>query len=613
MANEIITEIILDLDKMRSRLKDAEGESKSSGEKIGKSIGDGAEGGFGKFLGGFKGQLLALGGAIAGGFTLKAMIHEATEAQDAMHQLATAFRITGQDVPSATAHFEHYAEQLQRLTTVSDDAIVKNAALLVSIGKLSGEGLDRATKAALDLSAGMNISLETAFDKVSRAAAGHTEVLRKYGITVMQTGDRAKDFSAFLDKINSSFGGQAEAKVNTFSGALAQLTNISKDLLETFGNMIIKSPVVVAMLKFAGQSTAAFNEKVKELVGSTDVIGTAIKALLQLGQYIITYVVQPLELLYNVGKVVFDALLVGIQGLVVGFSAFGYAVGSLLEKVMPEKFAGFGESMKTMLDSSVDVLNDFVGKTQEAGGKVFDFNVSAASSNYITKLQSVADQARPIADQVTSDMTTAQEAKYMAHWDYIVNGFNNAFNFTAAKSEQFQKQMQARLNTTFESFKVGVAGAFASIGAALVKGENVFAAFGKAILGVFGDLAIQIGTFYFLLGIATLFLNPAAAAGYIAGGLALIVLGGALKALAGGGGMGAGATGAGGGGAGGGGGGGQDQFTGEPLAQEDRKPQTNIAVNIAGNVLDRRQTGIEIVDSINEAFGTQGVVIVGAT
>lgn len=611
MANEIITELLLDLDKFRSRLKEAEGEGHDGGKKIGKGLSEGAESGFGRLLGGFKSQLAALAGIVAGGFTLKAMIHEATDAENAMHGLRTAFRITGQDVPVAASHFAQYAEHLQKITTVSDDAIIKNAQLLVSIGRLRGEGLDRATKAALDLSAGMGIPLETAFDRVSRAAAGNTDVLRKYGITVVKTGDEAKDFAAFLDRVNGAFGGQAESKVNTFAGALAQMSNNMRDLLETFGNMIIKSPVVIALIKNSGAELAALNEKIKGLLGSGDIVGNMIKALFDFGQAVITYVVAPLELLWNVGEVVFQALRVGVQGLVVGFSAFGYAIGSLLEKVMPERFAGFGESFKTMLDSSVEVLDGFVSKTQEAGGNVFDFNVSTSAANYISKLQAVADQAKPIADQATASMTTAQEPAYISHWDFLVNGFNHAFNFTAARSQEFQKQMQQRMNTTFESFKMGVANSFAAIGAALVKGENVFAAFGKAILGVFGDLAIQIGQFYFLLGIASIFLNPAAAAAYIAGGLALIVLGGALKALAGGGGLGGGAGLQGGGAGGGNVSTGQDAFTGSPIAQE-QKPQTNINVNVAGNIMDRRQTGLELVEVMNEAFASQGAVLVGA-
>ena len=47
---------------------------------------------------------------------------------------------------------------------------------------------------------------------------------------------------------------------------------------------------------------------------------------------------------------------------------------------------------------------------------------------------------------------------------------------------------------------------------------------------------------------------------------------------------------------------------------ERNKPGTQIAVNIQGNVLDRRQTGIEIVEIIKEQFDTQGgQTLVGVT
>ena len=40
---------------------------------------------------------------------------------------------------------------------------------------------------------------------------------------------------------------------------------------------------------------------------------------------------------------------------------------------------------------------------------------------------------------------------------------------------------------------------------------------------------------------------------------------------------------------------------------EQQRPGTQIAVNIQGNILDRRQTGLEIAEVINEVFGTNGV------
>jgi hypothetical protein len=103
----------------------------------------------------------------------------------------------------------------------------------------------------------------------------------------------------------------------------------------------------------------------------------------------------------------------------------------------------------------------------------------------------------------------------------------------------------------------------------------------------------------------------------VAAGTAALVLGGALKALSGGmGGTGSAPAGS----SGGGGGSGSTGFSapdtqfGTPEEmQEMQKPSTNISVNIQGNVLDRRQTGLEISEVIREAFDVQGTTIQTAT
>ena len=145
----------------------------------------------------------------------------------------------------------------------------------------------------------------------------------------------------------------------------------------------------------------------------------------------------------------------------------------------------------------------------------------------------------------------------------------------------------------------GFGRAFSKIGEALVKGENAFAAFGKSILGVLGDVAIQAGTVYLLLGIASF--NPV----QIAAGLGLIVLGGVLKALAGGGGSGSAA------GVGGGGGLGSNPIDGNesPVSPELQNQGAAINLTIQGDVLDSEGTALRISDIIKSEFGQNGVQI----
>ena len=144
MANEILSEIRLELDKFRADLKEAQSNAADAGKKSGKSLGDGVEDGLGKAFGGIKTQLLALAGTIAGAFfTLKASIGAAMEQENAINQLNSALALSGQFTQAASDRFNEYASSLQKTTVFADDVITKGGAMLVTMGKLSGEGLTR--------------------------------------------------------------------------------------------------------------------------------------------------------------------------------------------------------------------------------------------------------------------------------------------------------------------------------------------------------------------------------------------------------------------------------------------------------------------------------------
>lgn len=166
----------------------------------------------------------------------------------------------------------------------------------------------------------------------------------------------------------------------------------------------------------------------------------------------------------------------------------------------------------------------------------------------------------------------------------------------------------------------GLTNAFAGLGKALVKGQNGFEAMGKAVLGALGAMAIQIGSMMVAIGVGFkamgIVLPPFAVAGVgtVVAGLGLIVLGGALTAMGEGGETGAAVTAGGGGGVSGNGGTANLGGAADGSQLENVKPGTQIAVNIQGNVMDRRQTGLEIVEIIKEQFDTNGgQTLVGVT
>jgi hypothetical protein len=611
--NQILTEIILDLDKLRKQGAEAEKIGVDAAKRSSTSMGDGIEKGFGRALSGLKSQLLGLGALIGGAFAFKKMISEASAAEDALNSFNSALRVAGNFSQAASERFQEYAQSLQRVTTASDDAIIQGGALLVSLGRLRGEGLEKATKAALDLSAGLNMDLNSAFDLMAKAATGNVAALSRYGIKVKDTGDAAQNFAQVLNKVNAAFGGLAESKVNTFSGALSQLSNNFGDVLENLGMMVVKSPVVVALVKFVSGEFAKLAEAVQKFGGSRDFVGSLIQSLLDLSQVIVTYVGAPLEVLYNAGKIVFYGLATTVQGFV--FTTIA-ALRGLAEvgALVSDRFVGIRDSLAAAQTDASRIFDDFAQKTSESTEKLFNFDATVAAEEFVGRLQYVAENAKPIAEAAGNGMAAAfQEPIKGIHFSDVIKAMGDLKNKTQVTAAEIAKT----LNTSMVN---GFGQAFAAMGSAIAKGQNVWEAFGKSILTSLGNLLVTFGTMLIAVGVGLStvpFLFGLQGPAAIAAGIAATILGGAMMALGGGGG-GAGAASSGGGAPVGGGSG--TDVAGNPLGamnrefpdMEDRKPQTSVTVQVMGNVLDRRQTGLELVEVISEAMGSNGVQIVGA-
>lgn len=575
MANEIVSEIILDLDKMKAKLKEAE----ALGASTGKNAGDGIGGGFEKGLLGsispLKAAIVGLGAALIGAFSVKSVVAAASESEDAVNSFNSALRVAGNLTPQISQNFQDYAASLQRITTVADDTILSGAALLVSLGRLKGEGLDQATKASLDLAAGLNIDVNSAFNLVARAASGNVGALSRYGITVKSTGDQARDFATAMDLVSQKFGGLAESKVNTFSGAMAQMKNSFGDVLEEIGNMIIKSPVMIDLIKFVSAEFVRLGNTIKAFAGSGDVFGAMVEKLLQFGQALLTYVGSPIEFVFNI------------------FQSLGQVIGGIASALVSLASGEFSQAMQTIKDTSTDTLET-----------LFNFDSTVAASGYITRLQEVVELAAPANAEAVAALAAPAQA-LPSVWDQVLTEVKTKLT----EMSNFVKVTAAAMTQGIQTFSSGLSRGFAQVGTNLVNGGAAFKNFGKVMLGVLGDIAIQFGSTFILMGIGKTLLGDPSGVALIAAGVGLSILGGALKGMSGGeAGVGGAAANTGAGLSSGGEGGQASPGTfGEPLPVEEQQPQSQVNVTVQGNILDRRQAGLEIVEVINEAFGSQGL------
>jgi hypothetical protein len=611
MANEIVTEIRLDLDKLKEELLEAQKASEERSKAIGEKIGEKIEEGLKKPFEGMKEKFLELAGVVAAAFTFEKAIEAAKEGEQALNGLNSALAITGTYSEEASEHAQHYAESLQKTTSASHVAIENGMALLVTLGKLKGDGLDKATKASLDLAAAMHIDVESAFHMVAKAASGHVAALNKAGIAIKSTGDLHRDGAKALELLETRFKGLAEMQTNTFAGALTRTKNMFDNLLESVGNVIIKSPLLMAIFKALASAFDEASQAIEKWAANRDIIAELTKAILVFGQGLTTYVVAPLEFAYNTGRVVFEGFKTLIQGALVAIAqAVGFVTGLLAP--LSSKFKEVDDAVKTFSSSSEEVLKGFIGDTKTAMDKVFEFPVASKTSDFIAKIEQFVNKVKPVARTKFDEISAAvnMSAVKPTFFSTFAEGFNNATKSMEKSALELGAQVHATINT-------GVTNSFAAMGAAMVKGQNGMEAFGFAMLGVLGDIAIQFGTTFIGMGVAKSLLMDPTGPLLIAAGASLAVIGGALKAVSGSGGSAAGSASAsapavpsGGGVAANGG----DGTAPTAMAQNSNAAQrgqvgAQVAVHIQGNVFDSKETGMRIADILNDTFANSGAVL----
>lgn len=185
---------------------------------------------------------LALDGAIR--LTKGAVKAISNVANAAMYQqktvadLGAALRNTGVYSKELEVALLAQADAIQDVTTASSDDVVMMTRQMQVIGRLSGEELPAAQKAAVGLAKAYQIDLKTAFELVGKAAAGNTSVLGRYGIVLDASMSQAEKFDEVLRRGAEGFE-LAEAETATAAGAVEQLKNAWGDFIEDFGEMVI--------------------------------------------------------------------------------------------------------------------------------------------------------------------------------------------------------------------------------------------------------------------------------------------------------------------------------------------------------------------------------------
>jgi hypothetical protein len=277
-------------------------------------------------------------------------VKAASDSQNALNSLNLALSQTGNLTEENVKSLQDFAAEIQNTTAFEDDAVISTAAYIQTLARLDTDGLQRATQAAIDLSAALGIDLESASTIVAKSAEGNTTALQKLGIAFEKGKSDAETFANVLTTLESRFGGSAEAQVKTFSGSIAQLSNVFNSVQENIGNVIIKNPAVIASFKTISAVLVSLGDSINSTFGkeNSDQLANFISASLNGLAGLVTVI----DAFGRIATASIEAVLGSIRLLALGIVT---PIAGLLELIAT--IPKVGESFRGAADAATAEMN----------------------------------------------------------------------------------------------------------------------------------------------------------------------------------------------------------------------------------------------------------------
>jgi len=204
---------------------------------------------------GFGAALAGLAGIATGIGLIKEAISSAAEAEVVQVRLGIAVRNMGQAAGVTSEFLNDLANQLQRTTVATDDAIIEMGTMLLKMENIKGTDMfERAIRGALDLSAATGQDATGAMNMLARAMedpAHGMMMLRRSGImfseeikeamqVLVLEGRHAEAQLILLGEVNKRFVGAAEEYAKTFQGEFMNFRKMVGEALEALGKPLIE-------------------------------------------------------------------------------------------------------------------------------------------------------------------------------------------------------------------------------------------------------------------------------------------------------------------------------------------------------------------------------------
>ena len=204
------------------------------------------------------------------------------DAEKASASLASQIRANGKDVDSTMKRYGDFAAEMQRLTTVEDDAAMGFLQLAES---MQAPDAEKAVKDAIGLSKAFGVEMPQAVKMAVQAQNGQYTMLGKLNPAIKAAKDNA-DKAAIAQKMfaDSFIVATAQAKVGL--GPFEQLKNQIGNLTESYGKLIAQAllPIVEKIKAVATWLDSLSESQRKWIVGISLTVAAAGPLILAVGK-----------------------------------------------------------------------------------------------------------------------------------------------------------------------------------------------------------------------------------------------------------------------------------------------------------------------------------------
>jgi hypothetical protein len=189
----------------------------------------------------FDQKIGGLGGTIAGALAVgsivefgQAAINAALEAEAVDARLTNAAKSLTNANNEQVQSMLNLADAMQKKTRFGDEDIKNQMTAMMQYG-MSRKQVEEFIPVITDFAAATGISLDEATNAVISGTNGMTRGLKKYGLELNLTGDKAADAAQIIGQLNAKFGGAAAADLETNAGKVAQLKEQWGNFQEAIG------------------------------------------------------------------------------------------------------------------------------------------------------------------------------------------------------------------------------------------------------------------------------------------------------------------------------------------------------------------------------------------